>query len=152
MLLKLRSLLSPTCSDQCWSVLAFLFPQPNWLERGSAMAHSDLFGTDQSAQRWSVHSALSDTEWHWTELSYTSVEYSNGVFIIKKYIAHIKDWTLGYLEEVTWPKTCNIPLHHAALYCRGKLVRYTVERCRVTRTHVDTERGCGKDWDHTNMM
>ena len=52
-----RSCLSPTCSDQqghfsdqCLSVLAFVLPQSNWLERGSAMAHSDLFSTDQSAQ------------------------------------------------------------------------------------------------------
>ena len=24
-------------------------------------------------------------------------------------------------------------------------LRHTLERCRVTRTHIDTERGCGKD-------
>ena len=58
-----RSLLSPTCSDQCWSVLAFLSPQPNWLESGSAMAQSDLFNADQSAQYWSVYSVLN----HWNE-------------------------------------------------------------------------------------
>ena len=96
--LSSRSLLSPACSDQqghCsdqhWSVLAFLFLQPNWLERGSAMAHSDLFSTDQSAQcyqftqHWVTESNFS-TEWCWTELSYTSVKYSNGVLLLNIYI------------------------------------------------------------------
>ena len=30
------------------------------------------------------------------------------------------------MEGVTWPKTCNIHLHHAAFYCRRKLVLYNV--------------------------
>ena len=35
---------------------------------------------------------------------------------------------------------------------RPEVVLTPVERCQVTRTHVDTERWCGRDWDHTNMM
>ena len=27
-----------------------------------------------------------------------------------------------------------------------------LERCQVTHTHIDTEHGCGKDWDATNRM
>jgi len=33
-----RSCLCPTCSDQCWSELELLLPQPFWLEINSAMA------------------------------------------------------------------------------------------------------------------
>ena len=119
-----RSCHSPTCPDQHWSTLALLLHQPNWLERGSAMAHSDLISTHQSAQPWSVHSAVSDSGWCWTELSFTSGQHSNGVFTITKRNGINRNLTLSLMEVVTWPETHNIPLHYAGLYSKCKVVQY----------------------------
>ena len=33
----------------------------------------------------------------------------------------------------------------------GELIQL-MERFQVTHMHIDTEKGCGKDWDHTNTM
>ena len=63
------------CSDQHWSASAFLFPQPIWLERGSAMARSDLFSTDQCTQRWITEIEVC-TEWHWVMLNRTEFHIS----------------------------------------------------------------------------
>ena len=70
-ILYTMSLLSPTCSDQCWIT------------------------------RINVC-----TEWCWTELGFTSVEQSNGVFTIKKEIAITRielwtSWKKSHVQKLT---------------------------------------------------
>ena len=97
--------------------------------------HSALISTDQSAQHWSelfsaeslkavIRADQSTQCWItecWTELSFTSVEQS---LLLKIRFAHTRSWTLSLGEEVTWPKTRNIQLHHAAVLDQWKLVHY----------------------------
>ena len=38
------------------------------------------------------------------------------------------------------------------MHCERLSALWPLERCRVTRAHVDTEQWCGRDCDHTNMI
>jgi len=117
-------------SDQHWSELEILLPQPFWLESNSAMAPLRV------TQRWSAlirvlssdqcHSALNHwnqfscwvtlirTEWHWTELDFTCCYYINN-----KKKCRSKDWTIAF-TYITWPTLTILPLSHTVF------IRHTV--------------------------
>ena len=91
-------------SDQHWSELEILLPQPFWVESNSAMAPLRV------NQHWSVHSALN----HWNQFScwvtlnrtefYTSIT-AVIILIIKKKC--MNKWTIAF-KYVTWLSTDNI--------------------------------------------
>ena len=138
LLLLRRSLHSPTCSDQCWSELCIclspailagkqlrdgpLSADQHWSECSALsklISAEPLKAVLSAEQCWTELSdaeqnrvTLNRTEWHWTEPNFRSVEQS---LLLKKIFAHTRNRTLSLVEDVTWPKTRNIQLHHAAL-------------------------------------
>ena len=111
---SMRSCLCPTCSDQRWSELEFLLPQPFWLETNSAMAPLSI------TQCWSaLTSKLSaeslKAEQNWVMLNRTDQnwvlhEYYCCYYNSKKYV-HKEGLNLGLQQYFTLlHEFCWIPL------------------------------------------